>query len=99
MYSINMVGSSQPVTGVGIGDPHGETAATDRDQNDVEHLSAPNRTEKWRFSDLRSYDTKRPKGQYDRQRYGQMDSHYQADLAKHLAGPRKPERRPRVGWI
>jgi hypothetical protein len=32
-----MVASSQPITGVGIGDPDGETAATDRDEDDVEH--------------------------------------------------------------
>jgi hypothetical protein len=36
-----MVGSSQPVAGVGIGDRHGETAATDRDQEDVEHQALP----------------------------------------------------------
>ena len=43
-YSISMMGSSQPVAGVGIGDRQGETAATDHDQEGVKHSSAPIRT-------------------------------------------------------
>src|ERR1700730_873136 len=44
-----MVGSSQPVAGVGIGDRHGETAATDYDQNDVEHCVLPLRRDGSRY--------------------------------------------------
>src|SRR5882762_3515701 len=36
-----MMGSSQPVAGVGIGDRQGETAATDHDQDGVEHCVLP----------------------------------------------------------
>jgi hypothetical protein len=39
-----MVGSSQPVAGVGVGERERETAAAGRDQDDVEHQKLPFKT-------------------------------------------------------
>jgi hypothetical protein len=71
--------SSQPFAGIGIGDGRGEQAATDRDQNDVEHGNPPPK---------RRLEAERTQRQGDRCGSREMERQYKPDFAQHLGGRR-----------